>query len=526
MPTRKFDFDVVVVGGGNTALCAALTAHEAGARVAIIEAAKPGERGGNSRFSGTAWRFVHNGKDHLLPLLDQEGLAEADRCSMGEYSEQDFTSDMLSKSGGRHDRDEIRMIIDHGYDTMKWLADHGVRFKLPLNFWVSHEGKEGVQELASGVPVVTRDYGRGLVDELWKTTEKTSISVYYTMPAHDLILDGDRVLGVQARSQDGFCEFYGNVILACGGFEANPRYHEQMPTMSETLANSFALRYRMRRQYLGQGAEFAIVRGSRFNTGTMLEKALAAGSQAHGHWGGYHCAPQDANAPLMGDMKTLDAWERYSFPYSIMVNKAGKRFTDEGEDEISLIYSKVGSAIAGEQEAKAFQVFDQKTVSLVSEKYKMYATPMQADTLEGLAEKMGVNIDNLTSTVKSFNAATQAGKNFDPYSNDGMSTADGYSPRKSNWAQPIDSPPYVAYAVTVGITFTFGGIKTDTSARVLNNEGSVMPGLYAMGEMTGGFYYGYAAGASLIRSSVMARVAGKHAAENLQKDGTAIAPKL
>ena len=233
--------------------------------------------------------FVHDGKDHLLPLLDAEGLKEAERCSMAPYTVEDFTADMLAKSGGRHDRDEIRIIVEQGYDTMKWLAERGVPFKLPLNFWVSHEGKDGVQDLAPGVPVVTRDYGRGLADAMWKAAEQTNIQAFYSMPAHDLIMDGDRVLGVQARSPRGFCEFYGNLILACGGFEANPR---------------------MRRQYLGRGTEFAIVRGTRFNTGVMLEKALAAGAQAQGHRGGYYCAPQDVDAPKMGDVKTLDKWER------------------------------------------------------------------------------------------------------------------------------------------------------------------------------------------------------------------------
>jgi tricarballylate dehydrogenase len=500
MPTKTHNYDVIVVGGGNTALCAALTACEHGARVAIIEAAPRSERGGNSRFSGTAWRFVHNGKKHLLPLLDAEALKEAELCSMGPYTANDFTKDMLEKSGGRHDREEIKTIIEHGYDTVKWLADQGVPFKLPRNFWVSHSGKGGVQELAPGVPVVTRDYGRGLTDALWATTEKTSVSIFYNMPAHDLLTDGDSIFGVQARSPTGYHNFMGKVILACGGFEANPR---------------------MRRQYLGPGTEFAIVRGTRFNTGTMLEKAIAAGAQAQGHWGGYHCAPQDAAAPPIGDMATLDAWERYSFPYSVMVNKSGRRFTDEGENEISLIYSKVGAAIAQEQDARAFQVFDAKVTHLISEKYKTHSTPITSSTLEGLAEKMGVPVPNFVDTISAFNAATSSNafSSFDAYSNDGLSTATGFTPRKSNWALPIDKAPYTAYAVTVGITFTFGGIATKGFGEVLNNEGNVMNGLYAMGEMTGGFYYGYAAGASLIRSSVMARIAGKHAAEAAKAEG-------
>jgi tricarballylate dehydrogenase len=209
-----------------------------------------------------------------------------------------------------------------------------------------------------------------------------------------------------------------------------------------------------------------------------------------------------------------------------MVNKAGKRFTDEGEDEISLIYSKVGAAIAQEQDAKAFQIFDQKVIRLISDKYKTHSTPIEADSLEELANKIGINAETFVSTVQSFNAATRANGKFDPYINDGLCTEANYSPRKSNWAQPIDKPPYAAYAVTVGITFTFGGIKTNMSGQVLNNEGNLMPGLYAMGEMTGGFYYGYAAGASLIRSSVMARVAGEHATTSSRQRDVSYNAKL
>jgi tricarballylate dehydrogenase len=209
-----------------------------------------------------------------------------------------------------------------------------------------------------------------------------------------------------------------------------------------------------------------------------------------------------------------------------MVNKAGERFCDEGENEISLIYSKIGAAIAEQPDAKAYQIFDKKVEHLISEKYRTHSKAITADTLEALAERIGVNPESFVSTVQSFNAATRSDQRFDPYTLDSLSTKDGYSPRKSNWAQPVHSPPYTAYAVTVGITFTFGGIKSNTSGQVLNNEGNVMPGLYAMGEMTGGFYFGYAAGASLIRSAVMGRIAGKHAAANRQPDTTQYNAKL
>lgn len=496
-------FDVIVVGGGNTACCAALSAYEAGANVVILEAAPKHKRGGNSRFAGTAWRFPHSGKDHLRPLLCAESLADLHRCTMGPYTVERFTQDMLQKSGARHNRAEIRSIVDHGYDTVKWMADHGVPFVIPLNFWVTREGRtEEMVELDPGVPVVNRGFGRGLTDAMWRAVEQTPIKVFYDSPGHDLITNGDRVLGVRARQVDGFIELYGKVILACGGFEANTR---------------------MRRQYLGEGLELAVVRGTPFNTGVMLERAIEAGAQAQGHWGGYHCAPLDINTPPIGDFEILDAWERYSFPYCVMVNSAGERFVDEGEDEPSMTYSKMGSAIVKQPDGKAYQIFDQKVIHLLEPRYKSHATPIDADTIEELADKLGLDRNTFLKTIHDFNAAvpkTSQWTAFDPFRKDGLATAPGLSPKKSNWAQALDSPPYVAYAVTTGITFTFGGIKTDQRGRVISNEGRPMPGLYAAGEITGGFYFGYAAGASLIRSSVMAKIAGHDAAATTDRGAT------
>ncbi|KIX06610.1 uncharacterized protein Z518_04586 [Rhinocladiella mackenziei CBS 650.93] len=499
--TPRQDFDVVIVGGSNTACCTALAAHEAGAaRVAILEAAPKEERGGNARFSGTAFRFPHQGRDHLVHVLCDEGKEEAKRCTMGSYTAETFTADMLMKSNGRHDRVEIETIIKHGYDTVKWMSGHGVPFVLPISIFFdrnkAQNNKDTIVDVPPGLSLVVKDHGVGLNEAMWAAVEKhpSSIQVFYASPAHDLILDGDRVLGVRARHRSGYVDFFGRVILCSGGFEANPR---------------------MRRQYLGEGTEFLIVRGTRFNTGVMLERAIVAGAQAHGHWGGYHSAPQDLGAPKMGDLEGLDSMSRYSFPYSITVNLEGNRFVDEGEDEVSLFYSKMGAAIATQPDAKAFQIFDQKVLHLLEPRYSTGA-PITDGTLEGLAKKMGVDPTTFVKTVEGFNRATQNGGKFDPFRKDGLATAAGYIPKKSNWAQRLDAPPYVAYGVTNGITFTFGGIKTDARAKVLNNEGRPMDGLWAAGEITGGFYHGYAAGASLIRSSVLGRIAGTDAAVEAQ----------
>ncbi|CAM1503329.1 Fc.00g081050.m01.CDS01 [Cosmosporella sp. VM-42] len=496
-------FDVVVVGGGNTACCAALAAHEAGARVAVIEAAPKNERGGNSRFSGTAFRFPHGGKSHLEPLLCPSGKELAKQCTMGPYTAEQYTKDMLDKSHGKHDTREMETIIEKGYDTIAWMARHGVPWMLPLNkFLSSHVTRSKIVSLDPGTSLVVENSGVGLMDAMWAAVERTSVQVFYETPAHDLIIDGERVSGVRARCSDGYVDFHGVVILACGGFEANPR---------------------MRRQYLGPGTDLMIVRGTRFNTGQMLERALAAGAKAQGHWGGYHSAPQDIDAPAMGDLELLDSMSRYSFPYGITVNVEGRRFINEGEGEITMIYAKVGAAIGQQTRALAFQIFDQKTLHLLEPRYSTAKkSRMEANSLEELARQMSVNVAEFVKTVKEFNAATQIGATFDEHKKDGLCTKEGFPLPKSNWAQAIDAPPYVAYAVTNGITFTFGGIKADTTnGKVLTNEDNAIKGLYAAGEITGGFHFGYAAGASLIRSSVIARIAGGLAAAECQPSSKA-----
>ena len=226
--------------------------------------------------------------------------------------------------------------------------------------------------------------------------------------------------------------------------------------------------------------------------------------------------PLDSDAPPVGDLKMTDKYSRYSYPYGIMVNAEGQRFVDEGEDEVWLTYAKTGAAIRAQTRAWAAQIFDQRTVHLLEPRYAT-GVPVEADTVEGLAEKLGLDPHALRETVEAFNAACPDGS-FDPFHKDGLAARPVGQPPKSNWAQPLDRPPYVAYTVTCGITFTFGGLRIDRNARVLDLAGRPMPGLYATGEITGGFFYhNYPAGAGLVRGAVFGRIAGaaaaRHAAE-------------
>ncbi|KAH8817106.1 FAD binding domain-containing protein [Xylogone sp. PMI_703] len=489
--TRVEKFDVIVVGGGNAAITAALSAYEAGATVAVLEAAPEAARGGNSRFASAAFRIVHGGMKDIEPLLHPGEKHNIRRANLIPFTKERYAKEMLETSRGHCDREAMQVMFDQSYDTVRWMRDQGVKWKLALSkFFKEDEITEEVVDINPGLCLMAEGEGIGLMANLWAALEKSSITPFYSTPACGLIVDGDTVLGVRGRHRDGFIEFYGQVILGCGGFEASPR---------------------LRRQYLGEGWDLAKVRGCRYNTGTMIEKAIAAGAQATGHWGGCHAVPVDLHAPATGDLRLTDKTSRYSYPFGIMVNSEGHRFVNEGENTFELTYAAIGEKIAKQPGARAFQIFDQSTLKMLEPRY-VTGTPVIDNTLKGLAKKLSVNPTQLAETVREYNAATPGGQ-LDPFHLDGLSTGDRLAIPKTNWAQPLTQPPYVAYEVTCGITFTYGGLKTDTTAHVLNDEGHQMPGLWAVGEISGGFFaFNYPGAAGLVKGAVFGRIAGREAA--------------
>lgn len=478
--------DVLVVGAGNAALTAALAASEQGARVLVIEKAPRELRGGNTRFSGGLFRFSYQGLNDIRALLPS---VDAEAIEVDTYPEDDYYRAVMHVTHGEADPELSRLLIKESLPTVQWMAKHGVRWELTSLFNARVSGK---LVFNPGSVLQAKGKGVGLSAFLFNAVEEREIPILHKTKFLHLVQDGDgSVLGASVRGPQGTEEVRcGAVVLAAGGFEANPE---------------------LRARYLGGGWDRAKVRGTKYNTGEVLMSALDAGAKPAGHWRGCHATPIDANAPAVGDLRLTDLTNRLSYLYGISVNVHAQRFMDEGEDLGQYTYAKTGAAILDQPGSVAYQIFDQKVLELLEERYKT-GTPVVADTIADLAGRLGLDPEGLQATIDSFNNAVGPG-DFNPAVRDGKSTR-GMTPPKSNWALPMDSPPYVAYPTTGGITFTFGGLDIDTRARVIDTEDEPIPGLYATGEITGKFFYhNYPGGTGLMRGAVFGRIAGAEAAK-------------
>ena len=485
---EKREYDLVVVGKGNAALCAALSAQEQGAKVAVLEAASEGEHGGNSRFAGGVMRFAYSTLEDLRRVTDISD-EEAANSDFGTNTREEFLDVLYRLTSYRTDPDLSEILVNSSLDTMAWLRSKGARFI--LNHGRQSGMVNGKRKYFGNMPIEVNGGGAGLVQYLDAAVKKAGIEVFYDARATDLIYDGERVSGVRVQHQGKAAEFRAkSVVLACGGFEANPE---------------------MRTRYLGPGWELAKVRGSRFNVGDGLRMALDIGAAPCGNWSGCHATGWDRNAPEFGDVNVGDQFQKHSYLFGLLINADGKRFVDEGWDFHSFTYAKYGGEVLKQPGQFAWQVFDAKVAKLLRSEYRIkFMTKVSANTLEELAAKLeGVDGQQFLKTVREFNAAVRKDVPFDHTIKDGKGTT-GLSPAKSNWAQALDTPPYDAYATTCGITFTFGGLRVDKdSGQVLNVHFHPIPGLYTAGEMVGGlFYFNYPSGTGLVSGAVFGRLAG------------------
>ncbi len=483
---------IIVVGGGNAALTAAISAREQGADVTLIERAPESLRGGNSRFTAGAMRVVYDGVDDLRRLMPDLTEHEIARTDFGQYTAADFFDDLGRITHWRCDPTLAELLVEGSRPTLQWMRSHGVRF-LPLYGRQSFE-VDGRVRFWGGLTVEAWGGGPGLVDSLTAIANRAGVRLEYATRGIALETSAGRVTGLRVRSQGIERVLKADaVVLACGGFEANPAW---------------------RARYLGPGWDLARVRGTRFNTGDGIAMALDIGAAARGHWSGCHAVGWDVNAPEFGDLEVGDGFQKHSYPFGIMVNARGERFVDEGADFRNYTYARYGAEILAQPGQLAWQVFDAKVLHLLRDEYHIrQATRVVADDLDTLARRMEtVDAHGFLATVAAFNAAVDDGHAFDPTIKDGRA-ARGLAVPKSNWANRIDTPPFEAYGVTCGITFTFGGLAVDAEARVLDEDGAPIDGLYAAGELVGGlFYHNYPGGTGLTSGAVFGRTAGRNAA--------------
>jgi tricarballylate dehydrogenase len=488
---NEISTDVLVIGAGNAALVAAEAAYDAGMKVIALERAPKPRRGGNSAFSGGLFRFAFKDFEHVKEIIkDTPGIDMKD-VDVEPYPTDMFYSDLMRVTEGLADPALSEMLVNNSQEVVTWMARHGIEWELHM----SHVAKvKGKYVWRSGtIPVSSRGGGHGLQEMHFKHVESRAIEVLYGTRALELSQDpSGAVDGALVATPGGKQKIRSKaVILACGGFESNPE---------------------MRARYLGQNWDLVKVRGTRYNTGDGIKMATDIGASPFGHWSGCHASVIDAEAAAVE--AATDESTRYSYPYSVMINMNGERFVDEGEDFQVYTYAKTGRRILAQPGQIAYQVYDQKTVPLLRSTY-MRARPIVANTIEELADGLGVDRARLRRTIDQFNQAV-APTPFDSTKRDGKCTT-GLNVDKSNWASPIDSPPYQAYAVACGITFTYGGLKINPQCGVLNADDDAIPGLWAAGELTGGFFYhNYPSGSGLMRGAITGHVSAGEAVKYIK----------
>jgi tricarballylate dehydrogenase len=458
-------YDLIVLGCGAAGLSAARSYADAASslgrttRVALVERATREGRGGATRWTSAWFRITEDRK------LDPA-----------------FVGTMQAVSGGMADLDYCRTLEREVTRTLQFLEQNGVEliyFKQPFPN----------RNTGGGLGMPARG-GVGIVDGLAAVLERTSgVDILYETEAVRLALSDDgRIAGVVVRGSDGFTRTLTAraVVIACGGFEG----------IKEMLT-----------RYLGERAcDLPIIAPTlKNNTGDGLRMALDIGAAAAGQFDMFHGEPVDVRSGKPDAVV-------YAFPYGIVVNGQAERFYDEGKDSFDSTFEEIAFEIWRNQRQKAFFIGDQTTLAIehVQAIILTDEPPVTAPTLAELAARLGLQPQALERTVAEYNAAIGPGQ-FNAHTRDGKATR-GITPPKSNWAFPLESPPFIGYPLTCAITFTFGGVRTDSLARVVTPSGTVIPGLYAAGEVTGVYYHQYPAGTSVLRAATFGRIAGAHAA--------------
>ncbi|KAF9651372.1 FAD/NAD-P-binding domain-containing protein [Thelephora ganbajun] len=501
-------FDVIVIGSGNAGSSAALSAIDNGCKqVLLIDKCPPEWVGGNSYFTAGAYRTVHDGLTDILEIIPNVDPEFAATIDMEPYTNKQFTEDITRLSNGRSNPALVEALVDGSHDTILWLSK---RIKIPFTLSFHRQAYliDGRQKFWGGMVLAIEGRGKGLVSAHHRALKESGIKVYFNTEATDLVLSNGRVSGLKVKRGDEVLMLEATaIILASGGFESSRE---------------------MRHKYLGSEWVNARVRGTPHNTGETLLMAQRAGAAFQGDWGGCHSTCWDANTSTdAGDRVLSNQFTKSGYPLGIMVNADGHRFVDEGEDFRNYTYAKFGREILEQKGGYAFQIYDAKvTPWLRKEEYADdVVEKVVAQTIGELAEKLSrkglENPNRFLETLQDFNEAVCSFTNlhpekaWDPAVKDGLSTGSSLEIPKSNWAQTIEQPPFVAVKVATGVTFTFGGLSIDpNTAGVISSEnGAPIIGLFAAREIVGGlFYSNYPGGSGLTSGAVFGGKAGKAAA--------------
>ena len=481
---------VVVVGSGNAALSAALAALQAGARVTIVEAGSEADFGGNSRYTAGAMRFAYRNRDDILSLLADPDDPRVARSNFGRYPPEVFARDLRRFSNDQPLTALQQLVVDQSHATVRWLAESGVEFE-PIYARQAFE-KDGQFHFWGGLTLASRGEGEGLVFAQRRLVEAAGCELILDSPVTDLLAGDGSVHGVRCGSTTIEADA---VVVACGGFEANAD---------------------RRAEHLGTDWRRAKVRGTALNTGAGIAMATRAGADLAGRFDACHAVCMDVATPEFGRSSVPHVerknFRKISYPFGVMLNKDGVRFVDEGADFRNYTYAQYGQVVLEQPDGIAWQIFDAQVEHLLYDEYRRdHATRYGADTLADLIDQLpGIDRRRALGTLEGFNAST-SGKGFDPRVKDGCGTR-GLEIPKSNWALPLTRPPFAAFEVTCGITFTYGGLAVDTSGAVLDRGRRPIGGLFAAGELVGGIFFdGYPGGSGLTAGAVMGRTAGRSA---------------
>ena len=478
--TQDQNYDVVVAGCGVAGLSAAVAAAENGARVAVLERAPKAERGGQSRYTEAYLRMksetevtddfeTHLAENGALPYADPDLAQEVARPLADRAGHARALSMM--------DPEVIGTFAEKAGPTVAWLKGMGVRFDfLPTQFLTKSQPRL--------LPV---GGGAALVEALAARAEALGVTFHYVTTAQRLVQnEEDRVTGIVVRREGRLRRMTGRVVLACGGFEGN----------AEMLT-----------RYLGPRSVFlrTVCKGGLYNRGEGIQMALDIGAAASGDFGSYHAEPIDPRSSIAEPSVFI-------FPYGILVNKDGERFTDEAPGTVDAYYERVTRRMYEQRDGIAWVILDARHMRIPNYRLGIRTdqAPIVGQTIEELARAIKLPEQALATTVARYNAACGGGE-WKPLETDGLATQ-GLVPKKSNWATPLVEAPFHAYPIISSNVFTFGGLKVDSEARVLNSDGEPIPGLYAAGEIIGTYYGNYTGATSVLKGMVFGRLAGADAA--------------